>query len=169
MKIDLYRTPQSSELIDKIRVTGLDSAGKIASYFKHSMLSVRLENIKSGDTIDIKSYGQVSNENVFSYNSYKYPSSAIMFCYGTILATGPADTTGIEDLTEFRGTNIIKEIHHQPWFDGTHYIFNKDYSSVYINTIVYAATAALGPNSTPTYLKVDRDYSSSSILLFRRE
>ncbi len=167
MTIELYQTPQVGELIDKIRVTGLDSTGKIAPYLRHVMLSIKLENIKPGDIIDIKSYGQVSNENVFSYNAYKYPSSAIMFCYGTILATGPSDTTGIEELTEFRGTNITKEIHHQPWFDGTHFLFGKNYPSIYINTVAYAATAALGPSSTPTFLKVDKDYARSSVMLFR--
>lgn len=166
MTIDLYQTPQSGELIDKIRVTGAIN-GVIQPYQRVVMFSLPLTNIKAGDIIDLKAYGQVSNPNKFSVNPYGVVSSAIMFSHGTILATAPIDTVGIEELTEFRGTNITFEINHSPWEEHTHYVFKNDYNVVYINQVVYAASMAISPTSTPTYITVNKDYGRSSVMLFR--
>jgi len=166
MTIELYQTPQAGELIDRIRVTGA-SNGVIQPYQRAVMFSLQLLNIKAGDIIDLKAYGQVSNPNKFSVSQYGVVSSAIMFSHGTILATSTTDIVGIEELTEFRGTNITFEINHSPWDEHTHYVFNNDYSSVYINQVVYAASMAISPTSTPTYLTCNRDYGRSSIMLFR--
>lgn len=165
---EVYQTSQPSELINKIRVTGLDAAGKIAPYSKVLMFNLKLDNIKAGDVISLASYGQVSNPNVFSYDDHRNPTSAIMFCYGTVLSRDSWDLVGLEEITEFRGKNITAERHHEPWDINTHYVFINDYSYIYINTVVYAATAALKPGSTATYLTVDQDYARSSILLFRK-
>lgn len=167
-KPEIYKSVSvPPELIKTIRVTGLDTAGKIASYIKHLMFSVRLLDIKAGDVISISAYGQVSNANVFSYDDHRNPKSAIMFCHGTILAANATDLIGIEELTETRGTNITAEVHHMPWDEQGHYEFTKDYPIIYVNQIVYAATAALKPGSTPTYLTVDQDYGRSAVLLWR--
>lgn len=60
MTIELYQTPQAGELIDRIRVTGA-SNGVIQPYQRAVMFSLQLLNIKAGDIIDLKAYGQVSN------------------------------------------------------------------------------------------------------------
>ncbi len=166
MNIELYQTPQAGELIDKLRVTGWSNP-LLQPYQRAVMFSLPLTNIKAGDIIDLKAYGQVSNPNKFSVNPYGVVSSAIMFSHGTILAMSATAVVPLEELTEFRGTNITFEINHSPWEEHTHYVFKNDYNVVYVNQVVYAASMAISPTSTATYITVNKDYGRSSVMLFR--
>lgn len=164
---EIYKTGESAELIQKLLVTGVDSAGKVAPYQKAVVFSMKLTNIKAGDVADLQAYGQASNSNKFAVSQYGVVSSAIMFCYGIIITDASLKTDGIEAV-EVDGTNITYEIHHSPWDCGDWYTFTQDYAEVYINVIVYAASMAIKPNSTPTYITIDADYGRLTAALFRK-
>ncbi len=154
MTIELYQTPQAGELIKTIKVMGVNPVTlKSLPNPPAVMFSVKLENIKAGDIIDIKSYGQVSNKNKF----------ACMFCWYTVLATSPTNNFGTE-LTEAKGTNITYEVNHKNWVDVTHFKFDVDFPVIYINTLVYSASQSA---VATTQLVVDADYGRSSVMLFR--
>ncbi len=174
-KPEYYINPEGSEMIAKLRVTGMNG-GVIAPYQKQVMFSLKLDNILPGAIIDCRAYGQVSNPNKFSVNPYGVVSSAIMFCYHTIIGSTPADTSGLWtfssgqktlEVTEAKGTNILYEINHQPWVESFPYLASDPFTNLYINQVVYAASAAIGPNSTATYLTVNKDYGRSAVLLWR--
>lgn len=165
MKPEIFKTPDSGELITKLRVTGVDSKGLRLPYKPEVLFSLPID-LEKGDLLDIRAYGQTSNANKFSVNPYGVVSSAIMFCYGIILAEFPNSTDGIE-VTEVRGTNITYEIHHSPWNCGDYFKWETLPSKKYVNVICYAASMAIGPNSTPTYLDIDKDYGRLTVALWR--
>lgn len=165
MKPEIYKTPDSGELITKLRVTGVDSKGVRLPYKPEVLFSLPID-LEKGDLLDVRAYGQTSNANKFSVNSYGVVSSAIMFCYGIVLTDFANSTDGIE-IVETRGTNISYEINHSPWNCGDYFEWSGSACRKYINVIVYAASMAIGPNSTPTYLTIDKDYGRLTSALWR--
>lgn len=154
-----FHTGEGGERITQIRVTGKDKLkNKVEPYEKKVIFSVKLTNIKIGDVISIKSVGELTNDR--GYN--------VMLAYYTALGSTATDATGLE-LTEPKGFNITKDMHHGVFIDTDDYIFEADYATVYINTIVYAASsAALYGMGGKQILKVEADYGRLSVLLWRK-
>lgn len=152
---EVIQSPQSGELIKTLKVTG-GASGAIAPYQKFVLFSLKLEDIKKGDAIQLATYGQVSNANKF----------AVMFVWYSTLAKSPTDNSGAIEVTEAKGTNITYEQHHEAFNDATNYVFEADYKVIYLNTLVYAASLSA---TASTQLVVDQDYGRSSVMLFRKE
>lgn len=155
MTIRIFQTPQPAELLKSIKVTGLDAKGVRYPYEKFVLFSVQLNDIKAGDIMDLKTYGQVSNKNSF----------ACMFCFNTNLANSPSDANGFLEVTEQRGRNITYEGNHSDFTDTTHYVFDGDYQVVYVNTVIYSASNAA---KAGCQLVVDQDYGRSSVMIIRQ-
>lgn len=156
MMPELYQTGEAAELVDIIKVMGVNPKTlKSLPNPKTVMFSQKLENVKAGDIISQIAYGQVSNKNKF----------ACMVCNHSVLARSPEDNNGFLELSEARGTNITYEINHEPWDDNFLYEFKEDFKEVFVNVLMYSASQAAVPGNQ---LVVDKDYGRQAILLWRK-
>lgn len=127
-----YDTLHNGELVATLPITPNND------YIYKTVYSINLNNVTSGDQLDVNVHGEVTNEHNFE----------VMIAYNIMLCTGLLPSTCFRNLSEKKGYNVTRQMHHGAITDAAKYEFPSNYTSIYVNFIEYSASTDAVANDT---------------------
>ncbi len=116
-----------------------------------SVYSIKVEKLNQGDVLEFFTSGEVTNET---------PKPMGMW-WEVVLAEHPLDVDGII-LNKAKGYNISPNMHHGVFNESGAFKADQDYSNVYINVVLHAASGEkLLKNE---FIVVEPDYGSLTLV-----
>lgn len=131
-------------------------------YAYRVIYSVKLTDIKAGDLIHVVAQGEVTND-VGRDRGVKAMYNVMVADY-LALGTSDTDVSGLK-IRAAMGMNTNPERHHEVVNSNCYYVFEQDFSEVYVNNIYYCASTAAVKGDT---LDIEK-YGMMQIALWRKD
>jgi hypothetical protein len=137
---DAGNTPEQVPCIDS-------KAGVGTPKPKYKLMQVELRNIKQGMVLEFNTYGEVTNE---------HPEKLMVAWYSSLSTDKDGKNVLPGELSEPRGYNLSREMHHGTWSDSGQYVFKGNYERIFLTVFIYSASLEAW-DYIPGLL-IDRDY-----------